>query len=111
MEHIGEDIKLYPQVQFNYKPRKAHQSSDPMQVQMQNLRSRQRSELIFGSTLLLSTLPVRFGREWYAAALQFICKAYPKMLMGLLYVVDLGLGICDATAGGISQCPGRSLSF
>lgn len=108
----------------------------------------ERSQLIFGSTLLLSTLcspipftfsfPSRSGRflvrlgfssfgrlcrllnDRHGGALQFICKAYPKMLMGLLYVV-----LECWTAGGIPTylylsllppvwecvCVCRSLSF
>lgn len=97
--------------------------------------SPERSQHIFGSTLLLSTLcgpasvpvavsvsiplPLWSGQAGRlrrllngSTALQFICKAYPKMLMGLLYVA-----VECWTAGGIPiylcECVRvcRSLSF
>lgn len=127
MEHIAADIKLYLQVQFNYEPRKAHQSfrgsrSDaganatledqlPLQLPSSSGRSSVAGRQSPASDPSSFSVPhyyyprFEFSPVWSGnAALQFICKAYPKMLMGLLYVGT-------ATAGGISQCPSRSLSF
>lgn len=104
--------------------------SSPVPSRHSPVVSPERSQLIFGSTLLLSTLftpshshshspsdcagsgwvlvvLVAFAAYWtIVGALQFICKAYPKMLMGLLYVV-----LECWTAGGIPTYLYLSLSL